>query len=762
MGKVTGMRRRWVVWAAAAGLWALLLLLGGPAQAEELELFKAERFKGGSWLIKADKLAYDSPSRSYIGQGRVELRQGDRRLTADWAQVFEVTKIAQVKGHVVIVVEGDILSGDAGFFNLATNCGEMHGARLFLKMNHFHVAGPLIRKTGENTYYAKDCNVSTCDADRPVWSFFAKEMEVEREGYGVGKDSQLKLLGVPVMYSPYTVLPVITIRQSGFLLPQYAAHRLGGQVFEAPFYWAMSNQSDLTFYNTYLSNRGYMPGVEYRYARKDDSALDIRFSYLNDKMTQDTTPNRFWVAGMVNEKLPGNWSLRGTLDKVSDPDYLKDFNFGYQALNRYSTDMSQIFGRGLETEEVHTRVSTLLLENNSTWAYFGGFVRYYDRLLKSDPVPFQRLPNVNLNTVAIPLGGNNQPILLGMESAYGYFLQNQGLGGHRLDMHPQVAYQVQPITGYFFSSRVGMRESFFKVDQGLTPNDAFDTSRSRNIYDAKIALESAWVRDYGRDTDPEKFYRNVIRPEVAYWNISNFNPQRFPPFDPFDQGWRERTNRNLPIRDGDEPIGGVNALTYGFSSSFLSRSKTPAGAATVREIVWFRLSQSAFFNSSDLGLNGKPQPHHQFSDFLAETEVHPWQYFVVGTDLGVSPYNEGLERVNFKLLFLDIRRQQFLNISYLYLKDFAHQVNFRVFVNVFDSVKTWLVNSQTFLNSNKLESQYGVIFQRQCWGVSLSYTDRPDDKRFGFTVFIPGIGDKFQGLPSRIPDARKTRDQQPY
>ena len=110
---------------------------------------------------------------------------------------------------------------------------------------------------------------------------------------------------------------------------------------------------------------------------------------------------------------------------------------------------------------------------------------------------------------------------------------------------------------------------------------------------------------------------------MTYWNIGNYNPQRYPDFDLNDVGWTTRANRNLPIREGDNPLGRVNALTYGISNSILWRSVNKEGQANVKDLVWFRLSQSSFFNKDSLGLDGTPQPHHPFSDFLAEQRFIP-------------------------------------------------------------------------------------------------------------------------------------------
>jgi LPS-assembly protein len=741
------LRRYWVL---ALGLLICVLGVGSAAAVTEMEMFQHERFQGGPWRIRAEKLTYDAANHIYTAEGNVQIRQGERRLVADQVEVNEVTKIARVKGHVVLVLGGDIFSGQEGQFNLATRCGEMQGARLFLKKNHFHVDSPLLRKTGEHTYYAAQAQVTTCDADSPVWSFSARKLSVVVEGYATARHGLIRLAGIPVLYLPAAVLPVLTTRQSGFLIPSYGQHRAGGSVVEAPFYWAINNYSDATFYQTVLSNRGYMQGVEFRRRGHRDAALNLRFFYINDSYApynENTTNRRYWATGMINQPL-GNWEARGTLDRVSDSNYLADFNFGYMGLNRYSRDLLKEFGRDLEQEEVNTRVSSFLLARNFSVANFTLYTRYYEKLINADPNLFNRVPGVSLESVPLNLGG--LPLYLGLTSSYNYFYQNHGMTGDRLDLHPQLWLQGQPLAGISFSSRVGFRETLFRVDHAVVDGPPAQYI-PRNLYDSRVTLSGAWARDYGRGSGSTYFFRHIVRPEVTYWNIPRYNPKRYPDFDPFDQGWVAQVDRNLPVRQGDDPIGGVNALTYGLYNNILWRSQNEQGQTTVRDLLWLRVSQSAFFNKSSMGLDGTSVSHHPYSDFWGELRFFPIRQIALGSNVGVSPYQEGFERADFKVTFLDPQSQNYLNVNYIYVKNFAKQINVETYLNLFRSMKTWVTYGHTFETDNKLERRYGVVLQRQCWGVVLSYTDRPNDQRIGFTVFIPGLGERMKRSPVKFP-----------
>ncbi|MGQ9688665.1 MAG: LPS-assembly protein LptD [Desulfobaccales bacterium] len=740
-----GNRARWL------GVCLVLFLWAAWAWGEEAPLFQQEEVPGGPWRLRADSVLYDAPSRTYTAEGRVELVQGERRLTAEWARVSEGTKIAHLKGNVVLMAGEDILAGQEGSFNLVTRAGEMQGARLFLKRNHFRLDSALIRKTGEHTFYAEEATITTCDADRPAWSFKAKKIRVVLEGTARSWGNTLRLGGAPVVYVPFLALPVLTQRQSGFLMPNLEVTKASGTVLEFPFYWAISKHADATFYQNYLSQRGYMQGVELRYRGRRDAVGELRFVYLKDGKGDTEFTNRYWVAGMVDQPLGRTFSLRLTADHVSDPAFLERFNFGYLGLSRYSRELLANFGRQLDQEEVKTRVSTLLVSGNLPWANLTAFARNYQRLLSYQPFPFNKVPGANLTARTIPVG--KLPLLVGLESSYGYFLQERGGSGHRLDFHPQAWLQANPFSLLSFEGRAGFRETVFIVDEA-DPGRQRATTGSRELFDLKASLASSWFKDYRKGQKGE-FLRHYVRPEVTYWNMPTYDPLRLPFYNPFDWGWVERTSRNLPVREGDEPLGGINALTYGFSSNLLRRRLNPQGQVLVRDLFWFRLLHGAFFNNYHMGLDGTPQPHHRFSDFLGEVELYPFQRLTIGSEAALSPYDEGITRAKVKFVFYDQLGQRYINLNYLFIKNFANQINLTAYVNLLPSVKTWFTVNHTFLVNNKLERRLGVVFQRQCWGVAFSYTDRPDDQRVSFTLIIPSLMGRLHRLPVYIPEGRE-------
>lgn len=729
-------------------------MLAVPARGADVELFGGERFQGLPWRLKAEKVVYEAERRTYTAEGRVEITQGDRRLTADRVELNEQTKVARLQGNVVLVLGDDILSGQEGVFNLATRAGEMRDARLFLKRNHFHVASALIRKTGDRTFVAEDARITTCDADRPAWSFAVSRVNVEVQGYAATQGNVLRLAGVPVLYSPVALFPVLTERQSGFLMPFFSQQTKSGLVVEVPFYWAINNHADATIYQNYLSKRGYQQGANLRWRGFGGAALDIQGAYLSDNQDGVRTPNRYWVAGMATHPVGDSWDFRLTLDRVSDFDYLRNFNYGHLGLSGYSRDLLLDFGRNLEQQEVQNRVSHGLFSGSFPWGSLTAYGRYYQILLPNIPRPYNRLPGVALDTLTVPVG--KLPLFFGLQSSYTHFYQEHTQTGQKLDFHPTLWWQAQPLPGLFWNSQAGVRETLFHLDQhapgGVTGDNLF-----RTLYDAKLSLAGLVYRDYGREGDSPAYYRHFLRPEVTYWNMPRYTARRYPDFDPFDQGWVVNVTRNLPVREGDNPLGGVNALSYGFSSNLLRRGAIGDGQATVRDLFWFRLTHGVFFNSSSMALDGTDLKHNRFSDLYAESEIYPFKGTAVGFNFGVSPYEEGFNRANVKLVFFDKNRNNYLNVGYLYLKNFANQVNVTAFIDLLPSVKTYLQASHTFLTNKKLEQQYGLVLQRQCWGVAFSVATLPDEQRFSFSIILPGLMEKFKKPPIHVPEGAEPR-----
>ncbi len=54
-------------------------------------------------------------------------------------------------------------------------------------------------------------------------------------------------------------------------MPEFGETSRKGYQYNQPFFWAISESADATFYANYMSNRGIKPGAEFRYILNERS-----------------------------------------------------------------------------------------------------------------------------------------------------------------------------------------------------------------------------------------------------------------------------------------------------------------------------------------------------------------------------------------------------------------------------------------------------------------------------------------------------------
>ena len=377
-------------------LLALILLAFLADSARAVDGSFADRIKGdrnARWQITANKMSYDRDEGLYVAEGEVVITKGSQVLRANEARYNEKTGMVEAVGEVVLETNGDILRAEKAVFDLNSQTGKITKGRIFLRENHYYISGDEMEKTGPQTYVVKGCHLTTCDGDKPDWSLTGSEVEITVEGYGAVKDTVFRIKDVPVFYLPYGLFPVKTKRQSGLLPPSMGYSSRNGAEVEIPFFWAISEEMDATFYERYMVDRGLMQGLEYRYVAPEASQGNFLLDILSDKISEKdmsdpdevdlspftrTNKTRYWFRSKTDQQLPLGVRAKLDTDYVSDQDYLKEFHrslFGYQA----RPDLARSFGRPLDDLWSATRRSALRLDRDQPGYSLQAISSYYQR-----------------------------------------------------------------------------------------------------------------------------------------------------------------------------------------------------------------------------------------------------------------------------------------------------------------------------------------------------------------------------------------------
>ena len=192
-------------------------------------------------------------------------------IRADWIVYDVELQSIKAKGNVQIDTGEDHLTAKEGTLNLINETGKFTDATILRKKQSLHLEGKTIEKTGFDTYTIIDGWVITCKLENgqtPPWSFSSSKTDITQGGYAVLKNAMFNIKNVPVLYSPYLIVPVKNTRQTGFLFPKFSQSKNSGFGFNLPFFLNISDSMDATFFPEYFQNRGFMPGAEFRYVGK--------------------------------------------------------------------------------------------------------------------------------------------------------------------------------------------------------------------------------------------------------------------------------------------------------------------------------------------------------------------------------------------------------------------------------------------------------------------------------------------------------------
>ncbi len=464
------------------------------------------------WQITADEISYDDRAQRYVATGNVRITKGDRRLTADEVRFNHRTMEAEAKGHVVLVAGGDMLFGDQVEIDLENQTGTITQGTIFLHENHFYIRGEKIEKLGEREYAIQKASISSCDGESPAWRITGRKLNVEIEGRGVVRHAALWARDVPVFYTPYLTFPATTERKSGLLMPEFGTSDRKGNRLLVPFYWAINEQSDMTFYNDYMVERGNKMGGEFRYVTDPFTRGTAMYDYLNDDKIDDgkstnsddygypddnflrRNETRYWFRMKHDQGLPFGFRGRLDLDLVSDQDYLTEFRRGLTGFEETRDYFRNEFGRDLDDYNDPVRINQAVMTKNWHHSALTGGIIWLDDSTKqrADDLPsvdttLQRLPFLVWDAAKQPLGSTG--LLFNADTEWQSFYSDDNTKGLRFDVHPRLYLPFSLGDYLYIEPSAGIRQTAWFIDRYQDVSDD-QQRRLENQLDRSVKAEN--------------------------------------------------------------------------------------------------------------------------------------------------------------------------------------------------------------------------------------------------------------------------------
>ena len=692
----------------------------------------------GTWTIDADQLSYDQERKVYEAVGNVRIISGKRQIESDWAELDTARRIAELKGNVILKYGGDWLRGEHVIWNLDEETGWVDGGLTYFAANQLYAMGENIQKTSATQYELKVGFVTGCDPERPDWRIRYETMKVNVEGVAWARNTSFWIGEVPVFYLPVVAVPVSRKRQSGFLLPWGGYSDLNGVQGELPFYWAIRQDMDATFFGRYMSKRGWMSGVEYRIAHERWGEGIWLFNYLDDRADKDhlaaqeypfIRSDRFWLRSRHSFELPWEIEAKMDLDFVSDRNFLREFERGSASIDYSDKTFREHFGRGvINDENTLARESSLYLERRQELSLLSMDTRYWDQQDKEiDEFTLQRLPTLAFNIV--PTWIDRLPAYYTLSTSYTNYWRREGDRANRLDVFPRLSLPMQWRNHLDMEPSIGLRATSYWVDweEGL-PNQP-NESQGRLFTDLRMEMSSRLNKVYPWRIGSFSAFQHSIRPEVVYEYVPEPIEGTVPLFDRFDEN---------PSR---------HDVRYGFTTFLTGKSvKTDAQGIeriTYDEVARLQLTHGYNFervpvNVPDVRLESSREKG--VTDIGLRLDVKPKPYLTLSYDAELDP-GRGNMVLHDLYMVLNSGSGHRLRLDYQYRREsLVDEIIARTNIKLFKNFYLLTYHDYSIDQDDLYAHGYGFRYDHGCWAIGVSYEREEKDQRIAFTVNLLGLG----------------------
>lgn len=288
--------------------------------------------------VEADEVV-DNGSGRYTARGRVEARYGERVLRADEVIFLPEEGRVIARGGVTIIED----SGAVSFAEEAELSDDLtegviadFAARL---ENNVRIGARVATRTPDDSVRLTRAFYTACEAcgdsglsARPSWRLRARKVTRDAPNDLIYyRDAVLEVKGLPVLYTPFFAHADPSAgRKSGFLLPSFGSSTRTGLFYEQPYYWVVSDSTDLTIAPRLIEDVAPLVGFEFR----------KRFFSGNVNFTGSVTNEQEF--GLINVEVQPIDPATGEPDPDAEPVTRQQFTeFGEERIRGH------LFGQGL-------------------------------------------------------------------------------------------------------------------------------------------------------------------------------------------------------------------------------------------------------------------------------------------------------------------------------------------------------------------------------------------------------------------------------
>jgi LPS-assembly protein len=658
---------------------------------------RAKVADSGKIDVTADSVEGSLAAGTATLRGNVEVRQGDRVIRTDQAQIDRNNDSVTSNGNVEYNDPLVHVTGSSGRYSQSGGA-DFRGAQFTLRQRAARGSARDMSLTPQGVLKLKGVTFTTCPVNDDSWKLKARDIQLDtRNKVGTGRDAQIDFMGVPLIYLPWVSFPLSSERKSGFLFPTIGNTSYGGLQVAVPYYFNIAPNLDFTFEPTGYSRSGFDLGGDLRFLTENQHG-ELDWNYLPHDKQFAGSRDRVRFNDLLD--LPGYWRLSMNAEEVSDPFYFEDFSQGPEGA---STAFLERIARFSYRDE-HWRVDAAA-QQFQTIDYT---LSVEEPLYALNNRPYARAPAINVSSdYTLGPGGLFH---YGFNSELVNFLRPGGISevsGWRADVAPAVSLDVTG-PGYFLRPAFAWRATQYELDD--TARGQPD-SPSRTLPIASVDGGLLFERASGSH-DQRKL---TLEPRVLYLKVPYRNQDDLPVFDTalpdlLNPVELFRTNRYV----GADRVSDADQMSVGVTSRLLD-------ASSGRQFIAATFGQIYYFQTPRVTLPGEPLNTENRSDFVTQIALTAFQDW--SADIGVQwdPQTQSSARTQLDLQYKPAT-DAVINLDYRYERYVFDQIelsgawpirhNWSVFAREIYSLSDHEYNAPTATAPGTLPSQMPIVSER--------------------------------------------------
>jgi len=716
--------------------------------------------EGGHQEIVRDEYAILYPN--------VEIDYQDIKVHADKITANLKTKDVVAEGHVVIDQGPTRITADHIVYNLDSKTGTFFTVTGALQPD-MYFTGERLEKTGETTYRLTNGVITSCDLDRPAWSFHVAMADVTLDDYARMHGVSLRARELPLIWLPRLIWPTKADRARGFLIPRLLltnpSSKAGfGERIILGYFYPIGDSADVTAYAD-LSTKNYEGlGVDIRYRPSDN----VKLGELNAWVIHNPDPDpdvahepaktewRYQFKH-AQDKLPGGF--RGVVDiqDYSDLDFFR----------RYDRDpvlntLSNIYSAAYLTKNEPRYSFNILTDRRDI--FLG-----HETSSASSPIlkqRFEELPALQFRMY--PQRVLDSPVYFSLESSASHLRTTGLLTGpnadySRVDFFPTFSMQLRTPPWLSVKPEISVRETRYTAQlddasanhltaQQTTTDESLNRSYAQGQVDV---VGPSFSKIFNRQIADFVKFKHVIEPRIRYVYTTNVLDEQ---------------NHVIRFDTVDTPTLPVvqNSVQYSLTQRLIAREKDPKSSP--REILTFSLSQSVSLSKPFTSTTGGTQASgsvtgtdNKFTPLVAALHLNPYQSITADAQATYGNLSHQIDQTSFSANLVGTGKWADKYLGLTWFATFRSPIvdntgavlgensgSSQMRINTGSSILNNRLRADISINYDAhtgqfLEQRYLLGGNGSCWGLSLEYRryftfDRGYIPTLGIAVTLKNVG----------------------